>query len=61
MAIERRGKFNNWKKKKDNICDIICVTLGTGKGFNLVIPEWPSGILYFLQLKSEFGNKELMI
>ena len=26
-----------------------------------VIPEWSSGFLYFLQFKSEFGNKEFMI
>ena len=26
-----------------------------------VIPEWPSGFPYFLQFKSEFGNKKLMI
>ena len=26
-----------------------------------VIPEWSSGFPYFLQLKSEFGNKEFMI
>ena len=25
------------------------------------IPFWPSGFPYFLQFKSEFGNKELMI
>ena len=27
----------------------------------LVIPEWSSGFPYFLQFKSEFGNKEFMI
>ena len=26
-----------------------------------VIPEWRSGFPYFIQFKSEFGNKELMI
>ena len=26
-----------------------------------VIPEWSSGLPYFLQFKSEFGNKEFMI
>ena len=26
-----------------------------------VIPEWSSGFPYFLQCKSEFGNKEFMI
>ena len=26
-----------------------------------VIPEWSSGFLYFLQFKSEFGNKEFTI
>ena len=26
-----------------------------------VIPEWSSGFPYFLQFKSEFGNKEFMI
>ena len=31
------------------------------KGFNKVILEWPSGFHYFLQFKSEFCNKELMI
>ena len=25
------------------------------------MPEWPSGFPYFLQFKSEFGNKEFMI
>ena len=25
------------------------------------IPEWSSGFPYFLQFKSEFGNKEFMI
>jgi len=28
------------------------------KGFGLGHAEWPSGFLYFLQFKSEFGNKE---
>ena len=27
----------------------------------LVIPEWSSGFPYFLQFKSELGNKEFMI
>ena len=31
------------------------------KGFALGIPEWFSGFPYFLQIKSEFGNKEFMI
>ena len=31
------------------------------KGFNLVIFEWSSCFPYFLQVKSEFGNKEFMI
>ena len=31
------------------------------KGLILVIPEWSSGFPYFLQFKSEFGNKEFMI
>ena len=31
------------------------------KGFALGIPEWFSGFPYFLQFKSEFGNKEFMI
>ena len=31
------------------------------KGFDLVIPEWSTGFPYFLQFKSEFGNKEFMI
>ena len=26
-----------------------------------VIPEWSSGFPYFLQFKSEFGNKEFMV
>ena len=26
-----------------------------------VIPEWLSGFPYFLQFKSEYGNKEFMI
>ena len=26
-----------------------------------VVPEWSSGFPYFLQFKSEFGNKEFMI
>ena len=30
------------------------------KGFD-TLPEWPSGFPYFLQFKSEFGNKEFMI
>ena len=31
-------------------------------GRNLrVLPEWSSGFPYFLQFKSEFGNKEFMI
>ena len=33
------------------------------KGLDLIdrVPEWSSGFPYFLQFKSEFGNKELMI
>ena len=31
------------------------------KGFNLVIPEWSNGFPFFLQFKSEFCKKELMI
>ena len=27
----------------------------------MVIPEWSSGFPYFLQFKSEFGNKEFMV
>ena len=26
-----------------------------------IIPEWSSGFPYFIQFKSEFGNKEFMI
>ena len=31
------------------------------KRFDLVIPEWSSGFPFFLQFKSEFGNKEFTI
>ena len=31
------------------------------KGFDLGHAEWSSGFLYFLQFKSEFGNKETMV
>ena len=31
------------------------------KGFDWGHPEWSSGFPYFLQFKSEFGNKEFMI
>ena len=31
------------------------------KGFDLGHTEWSSGFPYFLQFKSEFGNKEFMI
>ena len=31
------------------------------KGFDLGLPEWSSGFPYFLQSKTEFGNKEFMI
>ena len=31
------------------------------KDLILVIPEWSNGFPYFLQFKSEFGNKEFMI
>ena len=41
------------------ICHFHCITL---RELIRVTPEWPSGLLpYFLQFKSEFGNKEFMI
>ena len=35
----------------------------TFKGLDLIdrVPEWSRGFPYFLQFKSEFGNKEFMI
>jgi len=38
------------KKKK---CKIV-------RDLTQVIPKWSSGFPYFLQFKSEFGNKEFM-
>ena len=37
------------------------VTSTVVRDLSLVIPEWSSGFPYFLQFKSEFGNKEFMI
>ena len=31
------------------------------KGFDIGFPEWSSDFPYFLQFKSEFGNKQFMI
>jgi len=31
------------------------------KGFIYIIPEWSRGFPYFFQIKSEFGNKEIML
>ena len=40
------------------ICHFHCIIL---RDLILVIPEWSSDFPYFLQFKSEFGNKEFMI
>ena len=39
----------------------LSLPLYTHKGFDLVLSEWSSGFPYFLQFKSEFGNKEFMV
>ena len=41
-----------------SICHFHCIIL---RDLIQVIPEWSSGFPYFLQFKSEFGNKEFMI
>ena len=43
------------------IHDIIHASMPFSQIFPQVIPEWSSGFPYFLQFKSEFGNKEFMI
>ena len=41
--------------------NLFALPLYNCKGFDLVLPEWPSGFPYFLQFKSEFDNKAFMI
>ena len=41
-----------------SVCHFHCIIL---RDLIYVIPEWSSGFPYFLQFKSEFGHKELMI
>ena len=47
-----------WIWSLESICYFHCVIV---KDLIYVIPEWPRGFPYFLQFKSEFGNKEFMI
>ena len=49
-------RTRGWKEWGGRICVCVyveCLWYG--------VPEWSSGFPYFLQFKSEFGNKEIMV